>query len=445
MDKRRDISKNRLASGLLRGAVVSGLVSGLAAASLSGVPTARATCVGIFGISINLGDGGGCTSSLFGFALGLGPGTTATADGLFTAAIATGTDTDASSDGLGTLAYAGGTNTLAATQGILNLAVSGVGFEGPLGVGTNVEAVAGVRPFDFVNIAVNIGSADDPPDSDGDAISVVEASDGAFNLAGNLFGNANSVDGVPTPMIVFAGGDPDTLGFGTVAANVFGNRNHVEAIGTLLNATAWGNVFTSPNGSDNIVTAGFVGSPTSLSWAFSYQGIFSQACSTALCGNDVDAAGPLAIAGAIDVINQTVSQDGPGITIATQLNSTASNTNVPAAGGTQGNPVGLKSTASNTNVPAAGGTQGNPVGLKSTASNTNVPAAGGTQGNRVRPGLNAAFSRPKATSPGGSVLKSVSDRITKSAKKGSDPASRGTGGSARDTKAGADSTSSSDK
>ena len=47
MDKRGGISKDKLASGLLRGAVVSGLVSGLAAASLGGVPTADATCIGI--------------------------------------------------------------------------------------------------------------------------------------------------------------------------------------------------------------------------------------------------------------------------------------------------------------------------------------------------------------------------------------------------------------
>ena len=131
MSKRRDTAKDKLASGLLRGAVVSGLVSGLAAASLGGVPTANATCLGIFGISINLGGGGHCSSSLFGFALGLGPGTTATADGLFTAAIATGTDTEASSAGLATLAYAGGTDTLAATQGILNLAAAGLGFRRP--------------------------------------------------------------------------------------------------------------------------------------------------------------------------------------------------------------------------------------------------------------------------------------------------------------------------
>src|SRR6478609_8724065 len=217
-DKRRDISRNKFTSGLLRGAVVSGMVSGLAAASLGGVPTASATCLGIFGISINDGTGGHCSSSLFGFALGLGPGTTATAEGLFTAAIATGTDTEASSAGTGTLAYAGGTGTLAETQGILNLAVAGLGFEGVLGAGTNAAAFAGARPFDFVNIAVNIG------DADPDVTSVVEASDGAFNLAGNLFGNANN----GSDLIVFAGGNEATLGFGTVAANVVANRSHVE-------------------------------------------------------------------------------------------------------------------------------------------------------------------------------------------------------------------------
>ena len=43
-----------------------------------------------------------------------------------------------------------------------------------------------------------------------------------------------------------AGGDDETLGFGTVAANVFGNRNDVQAIGSLLNATDWGNYIYGP-------------------------------------------------------------------------------------------------------------------------------------------------------------------------------------------------------
>ena len=385
MDKRRDISnhsKHKLANGLMRGAVVSGMVSGLAAASLGGVPTASATCLGIFGISINDGSGGHCSSDLTTFSLGLGPGTSATAEGFFTAAIATGANTEASSDGLGTLAYAGGTRTLAETQGILNLAAAGLGFEGPLGVGTNVAAFAGRNPLDFVNIAVNIGSADDTFDSGGPAFSWVEASDGAFNLAGNLFGNANAANPDPTPMIVWSGGDDETLGFGTVAANVFGNRNDVQAIGSLLNATAWGNLFRDPNGSDNIVHAGTIGAPTSLSWAFSYQGIFSEppeACTTGLCGNTVNATGPGAIAGAIGVVQRNVDQEGFGIKIATQGNDTGS---------------------------------------------TPVLAASATQRNLSRPSLNftpgqSSTSNLRSTSPGGPIVK-FTNQLAASAKKFND-------------------------
>src|SRR6478609_7886063 len=150
MDKHRDISKHsKLASRPLRGAA-AGLAAGLAAASLGGMPNADATCLGIFGISINDGSGGHCSSSLFGFALGLGPGTFATAEGLFTAAIATGTDTEASSAGTGTVAYAGGLASRAFTDGILNFAAAGLGFAPPLGAGDNVEAVAGRLPLDFL-------------------------------------------------------------------------------------------------------------------------------------------------------------------------------------------------------------------------------------------------------------------------------------------------------
>jgi hypothetical protein len=436
MAKRRDISKHskdKLASGLLGGAVVTGLVSGLAAASLGGVPTASATCIGISGINI----GAGCVSTFGNFALVLGTGTAETA-GFLTAAIGTGTDVTALSNGLGTLAYAGGSGTLAETNGILNLAAAGLGFAAPFGAGTNVEAVAGRLPLDFVNIAVNIG------DADPDRTSLVDASFGAFNLAGNLFGNANN--GVD--MTVFAGGaDEETLGFGTVAANVVANRSDVQAIGTLVNATNWGTPFSFPQASDSTVHAGTVpeedglpGAPTSLSWAFNYQGIFTEPCDVD-CGNTVTATGPGAIAGAIGVVKRNVDQPNFGISIATQFNDTGiPPTNVLAASGTQANRVGLKSTASNTNGAAAGGTQGNRVRLNSTGTNTNGVAASGTQGNRVRSGLNAAFNRPKATSPGASALKSV----TTSTKKVRDTVSRGTSGLAKDAKAGADSTSSSD-
>ena len=84
MDKRGDIakhSKGKLASGLMRGAVVSGVAAAMAAASLGEMPEVDATCVGILGISINDGSGGHCSASFFSFALGLGPGTSATAEG----------------------------------------------------------------------------------------------------------------------------------------------------------------------------------------------------------------------------------------------------------------------------------------------------------------------------------------------------------------------------
>ena len=87
---RRVSAKDRIPNGLVRAALVAGVASGLAAASLGGVPNADATCLGIFGISINDGSGGHCSSSLFSFALGLGPGTSATARGNLNAAIAVG-------------------------------------------------------------------------------------------------------------------------------------------------------------------------------------------------------------------------------------------------------------------------------------------------------------------------------------------------------------------
>ena len=135
MDKRGNLKGDKLASGLLRGAVVAGLAAGLAAASLGAVPTADATCIGISGINI----GGECHSSFGNFAMVLGTGT-ATANGLFTAAIGIGAGRSAISGGLGTLAYAGHIGTLAETQGILNFAAAGFGFSG---LGEAHEPVAG--------------------------------------------------------------------------------------------------------------------------------------------------------------------------------------------------------------------------------------------------------------------------------------------------------------
>ncbi len=406
------------------------VASGLAAASLSAVPTANAWCVGLSGININLGGGGGCTSTFGNFSIGLGPNAVANSNGFLTGAIALG-DAVADTTGILTAAWAGGTGSQAFTNGIVNWAVA---------QGTNVVAQAGNRAADFANLAVNFGQARDG------ATSTVEAGNGAFNLAGNLFGNATNggADGItPIPLIVRAGGNEVTLGFGTVAANVIGNRNDVEVLGSLANATNWGNLFAVANASDSTVFAGRPGRPAFLSWAFNYQGPFTQACSVGDCGNDVTASDPFSIAGALGVIQQTVTQEGFGITLATRLNTAANSSNVLAASGTQANGVRLNSTGTTTNGAAVSGTQESRFRLNSTGTTTNGAAVSGTQESRVRlnsTGSNEASNRRQTTSPGGSVHKSFSDRT----KKFSDGANRGTGGLARGAN-GADSTSRGDK
>jgi hypothetical protein len=136
--------------------------------------------LGILGISINLGDGGHCSSSLFGFALGLGPNTVATGDGFLDAAIA---------------------------------------------VGSNVTALAGTGgPLDFLNLAINAGNATDG------ATSTVSAGGGGFNLAANLGGSANTGGGTGFLNTDISAGD----GSGNVALNIVGNRNTVSAGGGFL-------------------------------------------------------------------------------------------------------------------------------------------------------------------------------------------------------------------
>jgi hypothetical protein len=441
MNERRNISmhsKGKLASGLKRGAVVSGVTATLAAASLGGVPNADATCLGILGISINLGDGGHCSSNLTTFSLGIGPDTFAIAnEGFFNAAIA---------------------------------------------IGNNITATAGTGGLDFLNLAFNSGQAEDS------ATSTVIAGGGGFNLAANLGGNANASGGSVVDMDIFAGN-----GFGNAAVNLFANRNRVHAEDGFLNiATTVGNAFSNPNGSENDVTA-----TGSLSLAFSVQPPFiTPSCPAAPCGNVVTANGPLSLVGAIGLVSRMLVGDF-GITLGTpfnadtipprtgsttgvvasgtqanlvRLNSTGDNTNGVVAGGTQANLVELNSTGDNTNGVVTGGTQGNRVGLNSSGYNTNGVVAGGTQGNRVglnssdtntngtvggthsnriRSSLNAAPNRAETTSPGMSERmserKSVNDRSTKWGKKSSDSASGGASGRTGDAKTGADSADDCDK
>ena len=109
----RQVSSKKVPNGILRAAMVSGVVSGVAAASLTGAGPVQATCIGISGINI----GSGCNSTLGTFALGLGPGTLADASG-----------------------------------GFLN---------GAIAIGTNVAAFAEGSGFSVANLAINVGSAED--------------------------------------------------------------------------------------------------------------------------------------------------------------------------------------------------------------------------------------------------------------------------------------------
>ncbi len=148
MSERRDISKDKFASGLLRGAVVSGLVSGLAAASLGGIGPANASCLsvgGFFSIGSNcsstplsvalvLGNGTANARGLLTGAFAIGDATFADAQGFLIGAIATGltnTDpgpfppqTDVRSLGALSLAYGGGTDMLVRTEGSLAFAIA---------------------------------------------------------------------------------------------------------------------------------------------------------------------------------------------------------------------------------------------------------------------------------------------------------------------------------
>jgi hypothetical protein len=295
-------SKDGISTRRLRAAMVTGVVTGVAAASLGGVATANATCIGISGINI----GGGCTSTFGNFALVLGNGTADASGGFLNGAIATGNLVHATSDGFGSLAYAGGDGTNAtARNGIFNLAAAGLGFSGALGVGTDVDAVADGA---LANLAVNVGAAKDF------TTSTVTAGGGAFNLAANLFGNSGAVESTTKNMKVSA------IGNGTSAVNVWGNRNDVQATGVLTNATNLGNVIKTPNGSDSVLRAGGF-----LSSALNVQNVFSRSCSVAQCGNEVSSQGPLSFAGAIGVINQIVVQSGPGITLRTRLDPNTNN------------------------------------------------------------------------------------------------------------------------
>ena len=265
---RRVSAKDRIPDGLVRAALVSGIAVGVATASLGGIGTASGTCIGLSGININLGGGGGCDSSFGNFALGLGPGTVAVA-----------------------------------REGFIN---------GAIAIGTNVGAFAGIpERISVANVAFNLGSAEVPfslnPDNGAVVVPVgayngVLAGPGFLNLGANLTGAANAGGGAgPTPMEIRASGIASSV------INAIGaNRNKLTSQGILANTTVLGTIFSGPNGSDNTVT-----STGPVSVAFVRQGIFSEECTVATCGNVVHVSGPFALGGAVDTVKRIVTA-GPG-------------------------------------------------------------------------------------------------------------------------------------
>ena len=400
MGKRGDGSQDKLASGLLRGAAVSGLATGLVAAPLGGVGTANASCVSVGGF-FSLGSG--CTSTPLSFALVLGNGTAnaqglltgavaignatfADARGFLTGAIATGLtntapgpfppQTDVRSAGALSLAYGGGTDMIVRTNGTLNFAVA---------QGGRYAAQAGGKPSDFGNVALGLGfgRAADPNEFAAVAAGNIAPNGPStyFNLAVNLGDDGNV----------------QTTGFANSVLNIFGNRNTLATSGMFNNAT---NFF----GDDNVLTAAM-----------------SRTRRRTSCGKSAATWRSTSSAAG------TTSPPAPRSrllrrpTVDSWRTLRKRSDRQPAGHGYH-HQDSVQCHPQPHQCPRCGSTQRNRVGLNSTGSNTDELAASSTQGNRVRPGLNAASNRPETTSLGGSLRESVS-------KKFSDPASSSSGSS----------------
>ena len=225
MGKHTSISNNKLAGGLLLGAVASSL----AAAALGGAGTAGATCASIGGVS----SGTGCTSTATSFAVGIGPNTTATASGLFDGAVANGVTntgsqfTAAIATGNFNFAYAGGPNVFAAAGAPPSPFLPGPGG-GTLNVaiaqGSNVIADAGsanLNGTDVGNVAINIANDSSPGRNSVSAggFSLVSPQPGIGNVAVNIGGVSNAS----------RGNNVTAFGQGNLATNLGGTGNFIAA------------------------------------------------------------------------------------------------------------------------------------------------------------------------------------------------------------------------
>ena len=223
---RHTIPANRLTGGLLLGAAASGA---LALASLSGAGSANADCVSVSGVSAGSSAGGSnCTSGPGSFAIGIGNGTTSTADDTGNGAIAIGNNSQAlvnelpagdprAGDGSGNLALAIGSGApgfaaAAVTRGSDNLAVA-------------IGSPANNPNLPLMVFGQNLGQANagNPPthrtyaEASGTFNNSFSLGDGSITLAngGNRVGPPTSIGnntaiGLGAGAVVYAGANPPT-------------------------------------------------------------------------------------------------------------------------------------------------------------------------------------------------------------------------------------------
>lgn len=208
----------RVKGGLLATAFVS---SALATTTLSGAPTADATCFSIFGI----GNGNGCTSNPTSYAFALGEGATADAStGFFGGAVAVGNNAHATAAWSAfTLANAVGDNTSASAMFSL------FSFLGQLGPGT--MAVIG-GPNLAIGVSNGIGTQ---------ATNII----GGFNVVAHSGpGTAAALGGTQLVLGYSGGSTPHSVastGLGNIAMQLGpGSTQVIGGINLAIGASPWG-------------------------------------------------------------------------------------------------------------------------------------------------------------------------------------------------------------
>ena len=154
---------------------MSAFVSGaLAAGTLTGAPTANATCASFFGIN----NGGGCTSTPLSIAIGIGNGAVANAAGLFGAAFSVGNAATASTADAFTFATALGNKATATAKGLFGIATQ---------VGTGLSSTDGSGGVG--NVGLNIALTVSAPNNTAPLNGAIAG--GFGNIAVNLLGTAS--------------------------------------------------------------------------------------------------------------------------------------------------------------------------------------------------------------------------------------------------------------